>query len=49
MANSTLGIHVAVIDWSDEAHLRCFEGIVSWELGVEQEQSILIRSLFGSK
>lgn len=49
MADSSLRVHVTVVDWSDESNFRSLEGIVSRELCVEQEQPILVGSLFGAK
>jgi hypothetical protein len=33
-----------MVDRGDETNLGGFEGIVSWELNIKQEQTIFIRS-----
>ena len=38
-----------MINGSDESYFRSFEGIVTWELSIQQEESIFIGSLFGTK
>lgn len=48
MADSTLGVHVAVVDRSYEAYFRCFEGVAAWELSVEQEETVLVWGLLGT-
>lgn len=49
MANSSLTVHIAVINWSNESHLWSSEWVVIRELDVEKEESSLIWSLLGAK
>jgi hypothetical protein len=37
VANSSLGVHIAMVDRSDKAYFWSLEGVVSWELRIEQE------------
>ena len=46
MTYSSLLVHIAVIDWSDESNFWSSEGVVSRETDIEKEHTILIGSLF---
>ena len=46
MANSALRVHVAVVNWCDKSHFWSSEWVIVGELGVQQEQSIFIWSIF---
>ena len=49
MADSSLGVHVAVVDWGYESYFGSFERVVSWELSIEKEQSVFVGSFFGTQ
>lgn len=46
VTDTTLLVHVAMINRSDKSDFRSSEWIVSREIHIEKEQSIFIRSLF---
>ena len=37
-----------MVDPGGEIELRWFEGVISWEMDVEEENSLVIRRIFGS-
>lgn len=45
MADTALGVHVAVVDRCNETNFWSFKWVVPWELGIEQKQSIFVRCL----
>jgi hypothetical protein len=47
VTDTTLSVHVAVVNRGDEAYLGSLEGIITRELHVEQEESIFIWGFLG--
>ena len=47
VADAALRVHVAVVDGGNEADFWSFEGVVTGELGVEQEKSVFVGCFLG--